>query len=75
MARKEYDCVMQFMLEEHSDPASALPIYIGLESNIADYRRNIFKWASPISKYTSFRKLDFILRCVLRCDIRVNLYL
>ena len=50
MARKEYDCVMQFMLEEHSDPASALPIYIGLESNIADYRRNIFKWASPISK-------------------------
>jgi len=47
--RKEYDCVMQFMLEEHSDPASALPIYIGLESNIADYRRNIFKWSSPIN--------------------------
>ena len=48
--RKEFDCVMQFMLEEHGVQAAGYPLYIGLEANIADYRRNIYKWASPMSK-------------------------
>ena len=48
--RKEYDCVMQFMLEEHGTQAAGNPVYIGLEADIADYRRNIFKWASPMCK-------------------------
>ena len=41
---------MQFMLEEHGVQAAGYPLYIGLEANIADYRRNIYKWASPMSK-------------------------
>merc|ERR1719239_25884 len=56
--RKEYDCVMQFMLEEHGTQAAGNPVYLGLEADIADYRRNIFKWASPMSSTLSAAAVD-----------------
>ena len=47
MFRKEYNCVMKYLVEEHGDFG---PFYIGLKADAGDSKKNLFEWDKPMGK-------------------------
>jgi len=43
--RKEYNCVMKYLVEEHGDFG---PFYIGLKADAGDSMKNLFEWDKPM---------------------------
>ena len=46
-SRKEYICVMKWLLKEKGDFG---PFYIGLKADSNDGLKNMFEWEIPLSK-------------------------
>jgi len=61
-SRKEYNCVMKYLVEEHGDFG---PFYIGLKADAGDSKKNLFEWDKPmvgsvgIADWTDIETLDF----------------
>jgi len=52
-SRKEHDCVMKYIAQEHGDFG---PFYLGLKADSGDYRKNLFEWDRPMSTSTAVDK-------------------
>jgi len=44
-SRKEYDCVMRYVLKENKDLG---PVYIGLKADSNNNMKNLFEWDHPL---------------------------
>merc|ERR1712198_240838 len=54
--RKEHDCVMRYLSEEHPDVGN---LYIGLKADAGDHRMNVFNWEFPMDATPDGETLTF----------------